>query len=245
MKEKAVRKKKDRPPHKLPSIGNRLLTRLPRRDLQQLLPKLERVSLGLRDVLYRPEKPIDHVYFVEDGVVSLVSGLADGSAVEVGTVGNEGMVGLPVFFGATSSPLRAFAQVPGQALKLKTSDFRREVENGNALRYAINRYAQALFTQLSQSVACNRRHPVEQRCARWLLTTADRVTDKRFKLTQEFLAQMLGIRRASVNPVLQKFQKEQMLRYSMGEMEITNRRKLESVACECYQIIRNEYEKLG
>lgn len=239
-----MRKKKDRPARKLSSIGNGLLTSLPQRDLEQLMPKLERVFLELRKILYKPEKPIDYVYFVEDGVVSLVSSLADGSAVEVGTVGNEGMVGLPVFFGATSSPLRAFCQVPGQALKLKTSDFKRQVENGTALRHAVNHYAQALFTQLSQSVACNRRHPVEQRCARWLLTTADRVNNKRFKLTQEFLAQMLGIRRASVNPVLQRFQKEKMLSYSMGEMEITDRRKLESVACECYQIIRNEYQKL-
>lgn len=237
-------KKKDRTPERA-ALRNRMLASLPRRELERLLPKLERVALGLKDVLYEPNKPIEHVYFIEDGVVSLVTGLEDGSTVEVGTVGNEGMIGLPVFFGVGSASLRAFSQVPGEAVKLKSADFQRQVENGAALRRAVSHYAEALFTHLAQSVACNRRHSVEQRCARWLLSTADRVSQKRFSLTQEFLAQMLGVRRASANAVLQQFQKHGMIRYSMGKMEIMDRRELESVACECYDIIRREYQKLG
>lgn len=205
---------------------------------------MERVELIPRKVLYDPDKPIKHVYFPEDGVVSLVRNMEEGSILEVATIGKEGMVGLPVFFGAVSSPLQAFAQVPGSALQMNTADFKREVMNGFGLRQVLKRYAQALFTQLSQSVACNRLHSIEQRCARWLLYTADRVKDSRFMLTQEFLAQMPGVRRASVNRVLQDFQRKGMIEYKQGQMRINNRRKLEAVSCECYFVVKKKYQKL-
>lgn len=206
---------------------------------------MERIELTPRRILYDPNKPIEHVFFPEDGIVSLVSHMKkEGSIMEIATVGKEGMVGVPVFLGALSSPLQAFAQVPGEALRMNTSDFKREINNGSGLRSVLERYTQALFTQLSQSVACNRLHSIEQRCARWLLLTADRVKESSFNLSQEFLAQMLGVRRAGVNGVLQNFQRKGMVDYHRAQMQIKNRRKLEAVSCECYFIVRREYEKL-
>ena len=215
-----------------------------RAEQKLLLDKMERVELTPRKVLYDPDKPIEHVFFPEDGVVSLVRRMKEGSIFEIATIGKEGMVGLPVFLGAVSSPLQAFAQVPGHALQMSTADFKREVMNGFGLRQVLERYTQALFTQLSQSVACNRVHSLEQRCARWLLLTADRVKDSRFMLTQEFLAQMLGVRRASVNGFLQDFQRKGLIEYKQGQMRIKNRRKLEAVSCECYFVVKKEYQKL-
>jgi CRP-like cAMP-binding protein len=224
--------------------ANRLLRSLSRAEQRALLDKMERVELTPRKVLYDPDKPIQHVFFPEDGVISLVRSMKEGPILEIATIGNEGMVGLPVFLGAVSSPLQAFAQVPGHALQMSTADFKREVMNHLDLHRILERYTQALFTQLSQSVACNRIHSIEQRCARWLLLTADRVKDSRFLLTQQFLAQMLGVRRASVNGFLQDFQRRGMIEYKQGEMWIKNRRKLEAVSCECYFVVKNEYQKL-
>ncbi|HEU5231294.1 MAG TPA: Crp/Fnr family transcriptional regulator [Terriglobales bacterium] len=224
--------------------ANHLLGSLPERTQKQLLSKMDRVELVPRKVLYDPNQAIAHVYFPEEGVISLVSTMKEGAALEIATVGKEGMVGVPVLLGADSSPLQAFAQVPGHALKMSAPDFRHELANGTGLRRLLERYTQALFTQLSQSVACNRFHSIEQRCARWLLMTADRVKDGRFKLTQEFLAQMLGVRRPGVNEILQRFQQRGMVAYKQGQIEITNRRKLERVSCECYFIVRQEYERL-
>lgn len=177
-------------------------------------------------------------------MISLVSKMKNGVVIEVATIGREGMVGLPVFLGAESAPLDAFPQVPGRALRLRTLEFKRALANGNGLQRVLQRYTQALFTQLSQSVACNRLHSIQQRCARWLLATADRVEQNHFKLTQEFLAQMLGVRRASVNAVFQDFQKQGIIKYKLGQMDIKDRRKLERASSECYAIVRQEYEKL-
>lgn len=224
--------------------ANHLLRSLSRAEQKLLLNKMERIALTPRRVLYDPDKPIKHVFFPEDGVVSLVSNMKKERVLEIATIGKEGMVGLPVFLGAISSPLQAFAQVPGYALQMSTADFKREVTNGSGLHRVLERYTQALFTQLAQSVACNRVHSIEQRCARWLLLTADRVKDSRFMLTQEFLAQMLGVRRASVNECLQVFQRKGMVEYKQGQMRIKNRRKLEAVSCECYFVVKKEYQKL-
>lgn len=224
--------------------ANHLLRSVSRAEQRRLLSKMEHVELTPRRVLYDPDKPIEHVFFPEDGVVSLVKDMKEGPVLEIATIGKEGMVGLPVFLGAVSSPLQAFAQVPGYALQMRTTDFKREVMNGVGLRRILERYTQALFTQLSQSVACNRVHSIEQRCARWLLLTADRIKDSRFMLTQEFLAQMLGVRRASVNGFLQEFQRKGMVEYKQGEMRIKDRRKLEAVSCECYFVVKREYQKL-
>jgi CRP-like cAMP-binding protein len=155
------------------------------------------------------------------------------------------MVGLAVFLGANSTPLRSFAQVEGDAWKLPAAAFRNVLSNGaSALAQELHRYTQALFVQLSMSVACNRLHSLEKRCARWLLTTMDRVGADCFKLSHDFLAQMLGLRRAGTNAVLQKFKRRGILDYHNGEMNIKNRSSLESAACECYFIITKEYRRL-
>jgi CRP-like cAMP-binding protein len=214
------------------------------KERRRLWPRLERVELNIRDLVYDKDKTIEYAYFPEAGVISLVSEMKNGSVVEIGTVGKEGMVGIPAFLGATSTPVKAFAQVSGRALRMRAADLKQEAANGTALHGMLHRYTQALFTQLSQAVACNRLHSVEQRCARWLLMTVDRVDERRFKLTQEFIAQMLGVRRATVNPILAGFQRAGMLRYRRGVMQIQNRRKLEKASCECYQIVRREYRKL-
>jgi CRP-like cAMP-binding protein len=233
------------PKTKDPPVRNRLLAGLPSPELKRLLRNATQQELKVRDILYDPNKPIGHVYFVEDGVISLVSEMEDGRSVEVGTIGYEGMVGLPVFFGASSSPLQAFAQIPGSAWKISAGDFRRVLGNGSsALAHSLNRYTQALFVQFSVSVACNRLHSVQQRCARWLLMTADRVGGRNFELTQQFLAQMLGVRRATANAELQLFKRKGLIEYQSGTMTIKNRAGLEAIACECYFTVRSEYRKL-
>jgi len=227
-----------------PKTENHLLANLTEAELNRLLPQMERFDLVPRRILHETDRTINHVYFPEHGVISLVSSMKDGSVIEVATVGREGMVGLPVFLGADTSPLQAFPQVEGRALRMETSDFKRVLARQNGLHRVLHRYTQALFTQLSQSVACNRLHSLEQRCARWLLATADRVERPVFSLTQDFLAQMLGVRRAGVNATLQLLQKQKMITYKQGRMQITDRDKLERVSCECYRIVRKEYEEM-
>jgi CRP-like cAMP-binding protein len=170
-----------------------------------VLPDLEPVSLGLKEVLIEPKGPIGHVWFPIDGVCSVVATMEDGQVVEVGTVGNEGMVGLPVFLGRESVPLGTFCQVPGEAVRMRSEALRTEVGPGDKLHGLLRRYTQATFVFAAQGNTCNRLHSVGQRCARWLLHTHDRVGSDEFPLTQEFLAQMLGMRRASVSGVAGDF----------------------------------------
>src|SRR5919198_5702383 len=177
---------------------NRLLRALSPVVRQQLLPALELVALNMQEMLIARDVPIPFVYFPLHGVVSLISTLADGTMVEVATIGNEGLVGLPLFLRAASMPLTALVQVPGEALRIEAQAFGRLLREGSEeFSYLLYHYTQALFNQLAQHVVCNRLHPVEQRCAHWLLLTHDRVARDEFPLTHEFLAQMLGVRRTS------------------------------------------------
>lgn len=223
---------------------NRLLATLPRKEYENLLPLMDRVYLGLKEILYRPNEPIEYVYFPVDGLISLITIMADGSAVEVGTVGNEGMVGIPVFLGAVSMAGQAFGQVPGTCLRMETGAFRRVIAEGGAFRDLIQRYLQVLFNQIAQSTACNRLHRTEQRFARWVLMTHDRVGADTFHLTQEFLSLMLGVRRATVSEIAGKFQKKGIITYRWGSMTISDRRGLEATSCECYGVIRAEFDRL-
>jgi CRP-like cAMP-binding protein len=197
-----------------------------------------------RELIYDVHQPIERVYFPETGVVSIVTVLEDGRQNEVATVGYEGMVGLPVFFGANKSATKAFWQISGRALALDASFLENEKNNGSALSDLLHLYTQGFFTQLAQSVTCNRLHTVEQRCARWLLMTRDRVTDDRFPLTQEFLAQMLGAGRQAVNEAAQSLQEDGLIRYSRGDITVLDRAGLERRSCECYSLIRGEFERL-
>lgn len=223
---------------------NRVLDNLPRRIRRELDRKLEPIDLPFRQELFAPNEPITHVYFPLSGVVSLVSKMADGSIVEVATTGNEGMVGLPVYLGADRMPGSAFSQVPGHGLQLSSPEFRKAVRQSEAFAEMLNRYSQALFNQVAQSAACNRVHPADERTARWLLMTHDRVATDTFPLTQEFLAQMLGVRRAAVNVSAGSLQRAGLIQYSRGSITVLDRRGLEAASCECYKIIRDEYDRL-
>ncbi|HEY7064409.1 MAG TPA: Crp/Fnr family transcriptional regulator [Chloroflexota bacterium] len=222
---------------------NRLLAALPRESYGRLRPKLEQVALRLKDILWEKDAPITHVYFPLNGVISMISIMDDGAAVEVGTVGNEGLVGVPVVLGATRTPLRAFAQVPGVALRMRSDDLRDELNDNPPLRDLLQRYTQALFVMLAQASACNRAHATSQRMALWLLMCLDRVGADTFPLTQEFLAMMLGVRRATVTQEAGRFQEMGAIAYHRGILTVTDRPLLEA-ACECYGLIRREYERL-
>lgn len=225
-------------------IQNRLLATLPNQEYENLLLNLELVPLEFKKILYDVNQPIQYVYFPLYGVVSLVTIMEDGSSAEVGTVGNEGFVGLPVFLGAEQIPGQAFAQVPGYAMRMDTKVFKDKVKSETVLFNMLQRYTQALFNQIAQTAACNRLHTIEERFCRWVLMTQDRVHTDQFPLTQEFLSQMLGVRRAAVNKVATTIQKAGLIQYQRGKMTILDREGLESSSCECYGIIKAEFDRL-
>jgi CRP-like cAMP-binding protein len=223
---------------------NRLLAALPRREQDRLLPHLEPVALSFEEALYEPDELIRHVYFPTSGMISLLLALADGSVAEVGRVGNEGVVGLPVFLGVRTSHTRAFVQVPGEALRMKAQVFHRQARQGGPLSSLLLRYTQVLLRHSEQLTACNSRHPIEQRLCRWLLITHDRVQADQFEVTQEFLSQMLGVHRQSVTVAASNLQKAGLIRYSRGKLAILDRRGLEAASCGCYQAVARELEKV-
>ena len=201
------------------------------------------VTWTFRDLLYEPVQPITQVYFPLSGVISLVSETNE-RIVEVATVGNEGFIGLPIFLGSDRTTVKAFAQIPGDGLQMSSDDFKAEVKRQSALSDLLHLYTQALLNQMAQSAACNRAHSIEQRCARWLLMCDDRMDGNEFSLTQEFLGQMLGVRRPQVSKVASKLQKSGLIRYNRGQVAIVNRQKLEAITCECYKIVQDEYNRL-
>jgi CRP-like cAMP-binding protein len=225
-------------------VRNRLLASLPATEYERLQPHLETISLSIKYAFYEPGRPIPHVYFINRGVASLLTVMANGEAVEVSTIGNEGMVGIPVFLGFDTTPGKAFMQVPGDAMRMPVAVFRREVTVGSVLHNLLHRYTQTLMVQIAQGAACNRLHTIEQRCCRWLLMTQDRVDADEFPLTQEFLAEMLGVRRASVNGVASSLQRQGLIQYNRGVITVLNRPGMEACACECYQIVRAEFDRL-
>lgn len=223
---------------------NRLLRALPRADYAWLLPQLTPTRLRLRDVLVEPDVPIEDVYFVREGVCSIIATEQEGGDIEVGTVGNEGLVGLPVLLGAESMPNRVIAQVEGDAWRLSADAFRRALDERPAMRYLCLRYAAYFTGQLSQAVACNRLHTLEARCARWLLMTHDRVHGDGFELTHEFLGVMLGVRRAGVTVAMGALQSAGTLEYARGRVTVLDRPQLEEASCRCYHITRAVYDRL-
>jgi CRP-like cAMP-binding protein len=223
---------------------NRLLAALPRDEYARLLPNLEKVSLALKAILHEANRPIAHVFFPLHGLISLVLPTAGGLAVEVGTVGNEGFVGTPVFLGTDRSPTRALAQVAGEALRIEAHLFQEEMRRGGPLHGLVQRYTQALINQISQSTVCNHLHSVEQRLCRCLLMTHDRVAADEFPLTQEFLAEMLAVRRPTVTAVAGALQKAGLISYHWGRITILDRKGLEAASCECYRVVQKELDRL-
>lgn len=225
-------------------MENLLLAALPSEEYSRVIVYMENVSLELKQSLYQRHKPIEYVYFIEHGVASLLTVMNDGALVEVATVGNEGMVGLPVFLGADRIPGECFVQVPGDAWKMRVDLFKAHVTADSFLHSLLQRYTQALFNQIAQTVACNRLHSIEQRFCRWLLMTAIRVGANSFPLTQEFIALMLGANRASVSQVASVLQRAGLIKYVRGQVTILDHSGLEATACECYEIVRTEFERL-
>jgi CRP-like cAMP-binding protein len=223
---------------------NRLLRQLSDGEGQRLASKLSLVDVKVRDCVYDRGTTIEAVYFPLDAVFSFVALIDDEVVVEVATIGNEGFVGLPVFLGVTTSVHAAFCQVPGQALRMSADDLRTAIGNGDGLRERLNRYTQAMIVQVAQNVACNRMHTTEERASRWLLQTHDRTDRDTFELTQEFLAQMLGVRRPTVSLTAGLLQSAGLIRYTRGQVSILDRERLAAVACDCYRVVNDEYDRL-
>ncbi|HUY09826.1 MAG TPA: Crp/Fnr family transcriptional regulator [Candidatus Dormibacteraeota bacterium] len=224
--------------------GNRLLALLPDWDRARILQKLEPRSLEARTVLFEPGEAVDTVYFPLDGVVSLVTVLEHGGPVEVATVGNEGIVGVPAALGG-SLAVRAISQVPGRYLNMSMGAFFEELAVNQALARLVQFYVQALFGQISQAVACNRLHSTEERLSRWLLMTQDRVGGEQFSITQEFVGQMLGVGRATAALAADALERAGLVSCRPGHIEIASRHGLEQVACECYRVFRSERDAIA
>jgi CRP-like cAMP-binding protein len=223
---------------------NAILAQLPESERAALLPHLRLEQSEIKRAAYEPGRPIADIYFPLTSVFSLVAVTSGQIQLEVATVGYEGMVGLPAYLGATSSPQAAFCQVPGHTLRVGVNDFRQALSRDGVLHALLNRFTQATMVQVSQNVVCNRSHSTEIRLARWLLTTQDRVGRDEFPLTQEFLAQMLGVHRPTVSDTAQRIQVEGLIRYRRGIITITDRDGLERRACECYRIVKAEFDDL-
>ncbi len=221
--------------------ANRILSALPPEEYNSLATDLETVRLPFGKVLYRPDEPVTHVYFPNCAIVSITSVLSDGGSVEVGMVGNEGMLGLNVILGSHTAPLEAIVQVQGDGLRMRADLLRKEFKKGRHLQDLLLRYTQSLIVQVSQAAACNRFHRTEGRLARWLLMCQDRTMTCELELTHEFIAMMLGVRRASVTEVARQFQARGVIKYRHGRITIIDRRGLESISCECYSIVKKEF----
>lgn len=227
------------------SPKNRILAALPAAEYESLLPDLKPVTLEYKQVLYEPNKTIRYVYFPNDGVISMLSTVVDRILVEVGMVGSEGMFGIPVFLGANSTPHQGIVQVAGSAVRMKAGVLREEFKRGGRLQDLLLRYTQAHLIMLSQTAVCNRIHALDGRLSRWLLMIHDRVDGDEFLLTQDIISQMLGAQRTGVTGAAGTLQKKRMIRYSRGKIAILDRRRLEEAACDCYLIVKEEFDRLA
>jgi CRP-like cAMP-binding protein len=222
---------------------NKILSLLPPTDLKAVLERAELVTVESKEIVFERDKPIRHIHFPDDCIVSLVTQLEDGDQVEAMTVGNDGFAGIAVFNGLSSSRLKAIGQVTGTSQRIAVEDFRQLMERP-ALDRLLHRYTQLVLETVSQSAACNRLHVIEQRCARWLLMAQDRVGRNRFDLTQEFLAEMLGVRRPGVTVAMGILERAGLITHGRGYITVVDRSGLEKVSCECYRTILERQTKL-
>lgn len=224
--------------------NNQILAALPEKEYQRLLPDLERFDLIYAKHIYETGERVSHVYFPESGIVSLLSSVGETAMLEVGIVGSEGMVGLSVFLGAETFNNRAVVQGAGVALRIKTANFLAECGRNGEMTRLLQRYTYSLLTQISQSAVCNRYHLIERRLARWLLMTQDRMRTDIFQITQEFLSNMLGVRREAVNKAAGSLQAQDLISYARGRLSVLSRAGLEKAACQCYRIIKEESDRI-
>ena len=222
---------------------NRHLAGLPKAEYQRLLPRLAPFPLVFEEIIYEPGDLIRDVYFPTSGIISLLAAVEDRGTLEVGIVGREGMVGLPAYMGVKTSANRAVVQGAGAAVRIKATALRNECENGGSLTRLLRRYTHSRFTQIAQGAACIRFHPIDARLARWLLMTRDRVGTDEFRLTQQFLSNMLGVRREGVSKAAGALQEQNLISYSRGNLLIVDRAGLREIACVCYRIIQDEYDR--
>jgi CRP-like cAMP-binding protein len=222
---------------------NRLLAKLPESELARLRSELQSVRLESGQVIYEADRPIEFVYFVEEGMISVVRVMQDGATIEVSAIGNEGIAGGTAVLGVPTLAYRHTVQVPGRAKRISAAALAR-IARDNGFRTLLDRYHAAFLSQAMQSVACNGLHTIEQRLCRWLLTTRDRTDSAELAITHDFLAQMLGVRRASVTDVLRPLVDQGLIRASRGKVTIIDAERLAALSCECYGVIRREYERL-
>ena len=223
---------------------NRLLAALPTQDYQRLVPDLQPVELPQHKIIYHAGEDYQYAYFPNYSIVSSVAIMENGSTTEIGVIGNEGMVGLPIILETSYTNSTAIVQVGDGGYRIAAKRLQEEMNRHGALKRLLMRYIQARIIQLGQTAACNRYHTVEQRFARWLLTVRDSIQKDEFQLTQEFISQMLGVRRTGVTEVAIKFQQAGMIMYKRGSIRIVSAQKLEACTCECYQLIYREFSRL-
>ncbi len=224
---------------------NQILSRLEQPELVRVLATMELVPLVLKQVLVMPDEPIEYVYFPESGIISVVTLVDTGAALETGAVGFEGLGGTPLILGVGFSPAKSICQLEGSAWRLPAHLFADEMGNNGKFATLVRRYFQIFFNQCAQNSACNCVHTVEERCARWLLMTRDRCEDDTFSMTQEFLASMLGVRRTGVNFIATTFQKAGLIKYKRGKVTILDREALAEMSCGCYAAINNAADKIN
>ena len=225
-------------------VENLILASLPAEERARLLPQMERVELPRGQVVIEPEAPIPYAYFPAGALISLVAMMEDGRAVEAGTIGRHGMAGLPIVLDGGTTPMRSVVQIEGGAYRLRAESAKREFDAGGALQKALHRYMHALFVASSQSAACNALHPLEGRLCRWLLVAGDGVGSDSLPLTHEYLAIMLGVRRAGVTEACGLLRDKGLIDYTRGKIHLTDRGGLEDVACECYRVVRKEFDRV-
>ncbi|WP_036478215.1 Crp/Fnr family transcriptional regulator [Myxosarcina sp. GI1] len=223
---------------------NRILSALPQKVYQRLARDLQPVELPQHRIIYYAGDNYNYAYFPTDSIVSTVAIMENGSTTEIGVIGNEGMVGLPIVLNSDRTNSTAIVQVGGNGYKIEAKKLRKEIERNEELKHILMRYVQARIIELGQIAACNRYHNIERRFARWMLTVGDRIEKLEFNLTQEFISQMLGVRRAGVTQVANKFQKQGIIQYKRGFIQIISQSELEARTCECYRLIANHFERL-
>jgi len=225
-------------------VANRVLLSLAPATLKALMPALERVAMQKGDIVNLADCPVEYLYFLNRGLISLVKTMQDGRTVEIGVVGIEGVTEPQALFGSNKAPLDALVQVPGDAFRIKHETLKRMIREDDQLRGALEKYASFALRALAQTAACNRLHHLEERCCRWLLIAHDSALSDTFPLTHEFLAMMLGVQRAGVTITARSLRRAGLIEYKHGEVTITDRAGLEEVACECYREMRTEFERL-
>lgn len=226
------------------SVHNHLLAALPPAQWQSWKPSLELVVLTLGQVLYEPGRVMSHVYFPTTAIVSLLYVMENGSSAEIAVVGNEGIVGVSLFMGGGSTPSRAVVQSAGHGYRLRATAMQEEFDRGGPVLHLLLRYTQALITQMAQTAVCNRHHTLDQQLCRWLLLSLDRLFGSELVMTQELISNMLGVRREGVTEAALKLQRAGLIRYARGRISVLDREGLERRSCECYAVVKKEYDRL-